>query len=159
MIKRVLEFLTGQEAPAAEPEHGELELAVAALLVEAAQMDDDFDAAERATIERLLSQKFKLSSAEVGPLIEAAERSVERSAQLFPFTQLICRGMSPEAQIQFVEMLWKVAYSDGALDPQEDMLVRRISGLISVSDRDRQLARRRALEKLGAVEGASRSTE
>ncbi|MGD9538937.1 MAG: TerB family tellurite resistance protein [Alphaproteobacteria bacterium] len=150
MIKRVLDFLTGQEEPAAEAGPGELELAVAALLVEAARMDQSFDAAERATIERLLAQKFHLAPQEVARLIEAAERSVERSAQLFPFTREICRRMSPEGQVRFVEMLWKVAYADGELDPHEDMLVRRVAGLINVSDRERQLARRRALEKLAA---------
>ena len=46
-------------------------------------------------------------------------------------------------------MLWKVAYSDGVLDPLEDMLLRRIAGLIHVPDRDRGLARMRALEELG----------
>ena len=49
MIERLLTFLAGMEAPAAEPKPDELELAVAALLIEAARMDDDFDAAERAT--------------------------------------------------------------------------------------------------------------
>ena len=31
-------------------------------------------------------------------------------------------------------MLWKVAYADGVLDAYEDMLLRRIAGLIHVSD-------------------------
>jgi uncharacterized tellurite resistance protein B-like protein len=150
MIKRVLDFLTGREAPALEAGPGELELAVAALLIEAARMDENFDAAERTAIERLLAHKFHLAPEEVARLVEAAERAVAHSAQLFPFTREICRRMSPEGQVRFVEMLWKVAYADGALDPHEDMLVRRIAGLINVSDRERQLARRRALEQLAA---------
>jgi uncharacterized tellurite resistance protein B-like protein len=36
------------------------------------------------------------------------------------------------------------------LDPHEDMLLRRIAGLIAVSDRERMVARKRALEKLTA---------
>ncbi|MES0403732.1 MAG: TerB family tellurite resistance protein, partial [Hyphomicrobium sp.] len=52
-----------------------------------------------------------------------------------------------------------VAYSDGVLDPYEDALVRQIAGLIHVPDRERGLARRRALEKLkaaGATSGKSK---
>jgi uncharacterized tellurite resistance protein B-like protein len=45
-------------------------------------------------------------------------------------------------------MLWKVAYSDGVLDPYEDALLRQIAGLIHVPDRERGLARQRALEAL-----------
>ncbi len=49
-------------------------------------------------------------------------------------------------------MLWEVAYADGVLDPQEDMLLRQIAGLIHVPDRDRGEARKRALEKVAAAE-------
>jgi uncharacterized tellurite resistance protein B-like protein len=41
-------------------------------------------------------------------------------------------------------MLWDVAYADDTLHPDEDLLIRRISGLVSVGDRDRVVARNRA---------------
>jgi uncharacterized tellurite resistance protein B-like protein len=46
-------------------------------------------------------------------------------------------------------MLWDVAYADGVLDPEEDLLIRRISGLIHVTDRERVLARQEVLKRLG----------
>ncbi|MSP49571.1 MAG: TerB family tellurite resistance protein [Alphaproteobacteria bacterium] len=149
MIGRMLDLLTGREAPALANGADELEQAVAALLIEAARMDDDFDAAERATIERVLATRFALGPAAVADLVEAAEAAVRQSTQLFPFTQQICRRMSPDERIQIIEMLWKVAYADGILDPHEDMLLRRIAGLIHVPDRDRAIARQNAIEKLG----------
>ena len=151
MIDRVLDFLSGRRTPAADGSADELPLAVAALLIEAARMDDDFDGAERATIERLLAEKFALAPAAVRSLLAAAERAVEQSTQFFPFTQAICAAMPPEARVQIIEMLWQVAYADGVLDPQEDMLLRRIAGLIYVPDREHALARERALAKLAAA--------
>ena len=53
--------------------------------------------------------------------------------------------------MQVIEMLWKVAYSDGILDPHEDMLLRQIAGLIHVSDQERGSARKRALDRLSAT--------
>ena len=50
-------------------------------------------------------------------------------------------------KIRMLEMLWEVAYVDGELDPAEDMLIRRIAGLIHVEDRDRVLAKQRVLNK------------
>ena len=50
-------------------------------------------------------------------------------------------------------MLWKVAYADGVLDPHEDALLRQIAGLIHVSDRDRGLARQRALDERERMKG------
>ena len=72
---------------------------------------------------------------------------------VFPFTQEICKRLEPEARAQIIEMLWQVAYADGRLDPQEDMLLRRIAGLIYVPDGERGAARKRALEKLAAAKG------
>src|SRR5262245_12535998 len=79
MIDRVLDFLAGRAAPNPATRSDELELAVAALLVEAGRMDDKFDERERATIERLLAERFALSPDEVSDLMEAAEQAVQQS--------------------------------------------------------------------------------
>lgn len=148
MIDRMLDFLTGRKAPALADQPGELELAVAALLIEAARMDDQFDAAERATIERLLKGRFGLSHDSVQSLMEAAEAAVRQSTQFFPFTREIVQRISHDDRAHILEMMWEVAYADGVLDPHEDALLRRIAGLIHVSDQERGLARQRALEKI-----------
>ena len=46
-------------------------------------------------------------------------------------------------------MMWEVAYADGKLDPDEDVLLRRVAGLIYVSDEDRIAARQRVLSRIG----------
>ncbi|MBS0281793.1 MAG: TerB family tellurite resistance protein, partial [Proteobacteria bacterium] len=55
----------------------------------------------------------------------------------------------PAERIQLIEMLWEVAYADGVLDPEEDLLIRRIAGLIAVEDRERVLARQRVAARMG----------
>ena len=45
-------------------------------------------------------------------------------------------------------MLWKVCLIDGVLEPYEDMLIRRVSGLIYVDDKDRNLAKKNAINTL-----------
>ena len=151
MIDRVLDFLTGKAAPAAARGERDFELAVAALLIEAERMDDRFDASERAMIEHVLAAKFKMSPAEVQELIAAAEKAVRDATQLFPFTQKIVKTMPPDDRHHILELMWKVAYADGTLDPHEDMLLRRIAGLLHIPDRERGLAHQSALEKLRAL--------
>jgi uncharacterized tellurite resistance protein B-like protein len=153
MIERVIDFLTGRAPPLLAENADALATAVAALLIEAARMDDDFNAAERAAIERLLAERFALAPAAVQALVDEAEAAVRHSTQFFPFTQQICRQLDAAARVRIIEMLWQVAYADGVLDPQEDMLLRRIAGLIYVSDGERGMARQRALEKLAAAKG------
>jgi uncharacterized tellurite resistance protein B-like protein len=148
MIKRVRDFLTGRAAPEAAAGPDELQLAVAALLIEAARMDDDFNTEERAAIERILAERYHLPAAEMRALVAAAEEAVRGSTQFFPFTRQIVKQISHEDRAHILEMMWEVAYADGVLDPHEDMLLRRIAGLIHVSDRERGEARQRALAKL-----------
>jgi uncharacterized tellurite resistance protein B-like protein len=159
MLDRLMNFLSGAEAPSAQAGPDELQLAVAALLVEAARMDDNFDTGERASIERLLAARFDLTPEAVHTLVAAAERKMDETAQYFPFTHAITTRLSTEQRVGIIEMLWEVAYADGVLDPQEDMLLRQIAGLIHVPDRDRGLARQRALEKVAAARATSGKSE
>ncbi len=127
-------------------------LATAALLVEAAMMDASFEASERQRIESLLERRFELEPGEAATLIERAAEQVESSSQLFGFTRTVNDHFDHEERVGLVEMLWQVVYADGVLDDYEANLMRRISGLIHVSDRESGAARKRALTQLG-IEG------
>jgi uncharacterized tellurite resistance protein B-like protein len=115
-------------------------------------MDDDFDESERATISRLLALRFGLTAEDIARLVETAERRAEVSSGLLPFTRLVVDRLAPPERAQVVEMLYEVVYADGRLDPDEDALVRRIAGLIYVTDFERGVARKRARRTLGLPE-------
>ena len=85
----------------------------------------------------------------VAVLLQSGEREVAESAQLFGFTRIINERLSPAKRVELFEMLWEVAYADGVLDALEDALLRRLGGLIDVSDHERGAARLRVLARLG----------
>ena len=147
MLGRIRKLLSAPEN-AAPSKRDDLQIAVAVLLVEAARMDDTFDEHERGAIENLLEHKFELSHDETQELLALAEQTAERSHQLHPFTRLAVERMEPKRRIRLIEMLWEVAYADGKLDPDEDVLLRRVAGLIYISDEDRIAARQRVLKRL-----------
>jgi uncharacterized tellurite resistance protein B-like protein len=130
----------------------ELALAVAALLIETGRVDHTLDDAERRLIGQLLERRFGLTPVQAQALEQAAERRAERSAQLFGFVRTINERRPREWRVGVIEMLWEVAYADGVLDPLEDSLVRRVGGLIDVSDHERGEARLRVLARLGIGE-------
>lgn len=156
LIDRLMRVLQGGEAAPASSEDG-LQLAVAALLVEAARMDDSFGEDERGVIARVLAERFALAEHDVSALLTRAAARVADTVQYFPFTHHINTHMSAEEKVQVIEMLWRVAYADGKLDPEEDRLIRQIAGLIHVPDRDRMLARRRVLDAAAGESGAGGS--
>ena len=155
MIERLKTWLKEAEEPGESDRDG-LRLAIAALLMEAAEVDGSLDARERGVIVRLLEERFVLDRATADRLAGAAERKAEQSTQLFGFARIIFariinERLSHERRVELLEMLWEVAYADGALDPLEDSLLRRVGGLIDVSDHERGEARLRVLQRLGRV--------
>lgn len=125
----------------------ELHLAAVALLVHAATVDAEFDAAERAAILDMAATRFGLGADEAAALLHAAEHAVENSVQLLGFTRTVKDRFSYDERVRLIEMLWRVVHADGRVDAHESQLMRRIAGLIYVTDRDVGLARRRVHEE------------
>ena len=88
MMDRLRAWL-GEEHEGLSSDRDTLQLAVAALLMEAAQVDGPLGERERATVQRLLERRFRLSADASQALAATGEREAERSAQLFGFTRTI----------------------------------------------------------------------
>ena len=152
MINRIRDLLGGR---AAQPDDANsvrpqdpLEVAAAALLVHAASVDASFDEIERRRILDILLRRFSLNPDEAETLLAAAEDKAAGAVQILGFTRAVKDRYSYERRVALVEMLWEVVLADGRVDAHEAQLMRRIGGLIYVSDRDGALARRRAAARL-----------
>jgi uncharacterized tellurite resistance protein B-like protein len=132
-----------------DPAQSELELALTALLIEAAYSDNHFDGPERAVIARLIERRFNLLPSDVRALLATGEAAATESVELFHFTRIINERLSYEERVELIEMMWEVAYADRVLDEYEDSLLRRVGGLIYVPDPERGIARQRVLRRLG----------
>ncbi len=128
---------------------GDRNLAAAALLVEAALLDGTFAEKERATIKAILVRNFSLAADEAAELVSQAEKAQSQANHLVHFTRTLKDAYGPDERAAILEMLWEVAYADGVLHHYEANLLRRISGLLYVSDREAGAARKRVLARLG----------
>jgi uncharacterized tellurite resistance protein B-like protein len=114
----------------------DLHLATAALLVEVAVSDLNFDDSERIQLKKLLLSECELSEEDVNTLISDAETATNKASSLFEFTHIINKHCEYKQKLSLVNNLWKVAYADGELDKYEEHIIRKISDLIHVSHRD-----------------------
>lgn len=128
------------------------QLAAAVLLVDAATQDGGIDASEDAAIRTMLAGHFGLNEEEVETLMTHALDRQAEAIELTRFTRTLKQELDEEGRIHIIEMLWEVAYADGVLHHFEDNLLRRIGGLLYVSDRDRGLAKKRVMARLGIEE-------
>jgi len=156
VINRIKTLLSAAAANGAvEPDPETPQLAAAALLVEAACLDGHFDGDERDAVCAALGAHFGLSDAEADTLIEDAEAAHHEATDLHRFTRTINDRYDHEDRLAVMEMLWQVVYADGRLHAYEANLIRRVGGLLHITDRERGEARKRVLARAG--EGAGRS--
>ncbi|MDF1730452.1 MAG: TerB family tellurite resistance protein [Minwuia sp.] len=148
-VTRWLESLRGgSDTEAASSAPDDLQLAAAILLIEAAHLDGEFDTTEQKTVRRVLAEKFALTTDETTSLIEVAEKRQQNAVEISTFTRAIKEGYPSERRVEVIEMLWEVVLADGELHAYEANLLRRIGGLIYVSDRENGEARQRVAGRL-----------
>jgi len=125
----------GTEKPATnDPKRANI--AVCALLIEAAHFDEDFHEKEQEAILRLIKEKFSLTTEEANELISIADEERKKSIDLWHFTELINKNYSKEEKIELLEMLWQVVYADNFLDGNEDYLMHKLSKLLKLEHKD-----------------------
>ncbi len=151
MLESLKTFLAGG-TPRGEKPANNLQLAAAVLMVDAASIDGAFGETERGTVGAILKRHFGLSDEAVARLLALAEGKRDSASDLNRYTLTIKDEFSEEQRVELVELLWEVVYADGVLHDYEANLLRRIAGLIYVSDRERGDARKRVLSRLGVTE-------
>jgi len=114
------------------PQSHRLHVATCAILMEMARRDGEFSDAERQAIITIFKNKFNLSDNEISCIIDASEEELERSIDLWQFTNQINKNYSPDEKIRIIETVWQIAYSDGRLDRHEDYLMHKLSELLNV---------------------------
>jgi uncharacterized tellurite resistance protein B-like protein len=151
MIDRIRSLFTTLDRPGTpDPGHSDEDkrLAAAVLLVEAAVMDGNFSDQERAVINPILGGYFGLTEEESETLIAEAALAQDDANHLIAFTRVLKEAYPIEERTELVEMLWEVVYADGVLHDYEANLLRRVSGLLYVSDREQGDARKRVLDRI-----------
>ena len=110
-------------------------ISIIALLVHAAKIDENYSEAEKEIIKKVIVQLNGVELNESEKLLKIAEKVEENSNQIVEFTKEI-KKYSMEFRLKIIEIIWKIVYSDGASDNYESNLIRRICGLLYISDKD-----------------------
>ena len=106
-----------------------------ALLIHAAKIDENYTDAEKEIIKKAIINLNITESDKVEELIKQAEKKEQDSNQIIDFTKEIKKNPM-NYRIKIIEILWKIVYSDGTSDGYESNLIRRVCGLLYVSDKD-----------------------
>ena len=133
-FKNVLRETSGESSD--DDRSHDVKLAACALLLEMANIDDEFSDEERALILTILKDEYGISEEDAAGLTEEAEKQRKESLDLWHFTRLINEHFSREEKIRIVELLWRIVFVDGKLDGHEDYLVHSLADMLNLSHRD-----------------------
>ena len=111
------------------------DILVTALLIHAAKIDENYTDKEKEIIKKAITNLYSIKLNEAGELIKKAEKKEQEANQIIEFTKEI-KKRPMEFRHKIIEILWKIVYSDRTNDMYESNLIRRVCGLLYVSDKD-----------------------
>tara|TARA_Y100001935_G_C17270920_1_gene491887 strand:+ start:497 stop:949 length:453 start_codon:yes stop_codon:yes gene_type:complete len=118
------------------------------LMIEAANTDGEIDQTEKAKINSVLVDVFNEDPDQVINVLNKAIENRDNSKSLHFYTSKINKEYSEEKKILLLQILWEIVLSDGKLHDYESSLIRRLAGLLYISDVNSGNARKRALNNI-----------
>ncbi len=121
---------------------------IVALLVEAASIDGEIGNDEKNQIENILIERLNLDKIEAEKILEQTISESENQIEIWSKTNDIRKESDYEERLNILELMWEIVLVDDVLDVFEAQLMRRVSGLLYITDFDSGNCKKRAIEKL-----------
>ena len=146
MINLLNKIFNNQNSTEDNDNNKNLEL-LCGLMIEAAFTDGQVDKTELSKIKSSLISVFGEDPKEVDLVLVKAEKNKNNSKSLHYYTSYINKNFDDKKKLLLIEALWEIVLSDGEIHDFESNLIRRLSGLLYISDVNSGNARKRALDK------------
>ena len=147
MLKNLKNFLKSNNSEDNQDANYHLNL-LCGLMIEAANTDGNIDSNEIKKINSLLINTFKESPANVEKVLNQCLENRNNSKSLFYYTSKINKEYDEKKKLLLIETIWEVVLSDGLVHDYESSLIRRLSGLLYISDVSSGNAKEKALNNI-----------
>ena len=115
------------------------------LMIEAANIDGIVDQTEIEKISKVLVEVFHENPELVEIEIHNCLKELNDNKSLHFFTSRINKSFAEEKKLLLIETLWEIIMADKKIHDYESNLIRRLSGLLYISDRDCGNAKKKVL--------------
>ena len=150
MFEKLTSWLkTDTALPEASDQRHELAEIVAGLLVEAGLADGELGEDEQHIIAHVIAEQFDVPDADVDALLEKAISEADERIELHGLTSKLRSEFDYEERLSVFELVWIVVLADEVVDAIESQLMRRLAGLLYISDVDSGHAQKAARARLG----------
>lgn len=148
-IKKFFSEKTSNKENQDELNSSVIEEAVVVLLLRAANIDGNKDEQEIESIKKLIIKQFNYDEESADILITSASEKEENSADLFEWSKIINDHYDLDSKKIVFSMMCEIICADGLVDPFESNLIRRLSGLLYISDKDAGAIKKEVMNNKG----------
>ena len=114
------------------------------LMLEAAQVDGKIDQIEIDKISKTLTENFQEDQSAVELELQNSLKEINEPKSLHAFTSKLNKEFSSKKKDLLIETLWEIILLDGKVHEFESNLIRRLAGLLYISDVSCGNAKKRA---------------
>ena len=119
---------------------------IAALLVHAAKIDENYTSKEREIIRKAIIE-LGAEDKTIDNILTEAEKIEKKSNQILDFTKEV-KNMNEDSKTKIIEVLWNLIYSDNNPDMYENSLMRRLTGLMYLNPKTVGDIKQKVINKL-----------
>tara|TARA_Y100000389_G_scaffold145818_1_gene144404 strand:+ start:1146 stop:1559 length:414 start_codon:yes stop_codon:yes gene_type:complete len=106
---------------------------VAALLIHAAKIDENYSEKEEEIIKQALL-KIGANDENIQKIVNDGKSIEDNANQILDFTKEV-KNMNNQNKIEIIETLWRIIYSNKEADMYETNLMRRLAGLLYIDNK------------------------
>ena len=147
MLKSLKNIFSNDQNVNLEEENNEIDI-LSGLMIEAANTDGNIAQEELNKISNSLINVFKEDPKLVEQSLTNAFKNKDNSKSLYFYTSKLNKFYSDEKKIKLIEVLWEIILSDNEIHDFETNLIRRLAGLLYISDVECGNAKIRASQKV-----------
>ena len=133
MIQSLKNIFASDQILNAETENTEIDI-LSGLMIEAANTDGEVTQEELNKISHSLINVFKEDPKAVEVSLTKAFENKDNSKSLYYYTSKLNKSYSNENKIKLIEVLWEIILADNEIHDFETNLIRRLAGLLYISD-------------------------
>ena len=146
MLQSLKKIFAGDEILNTEAENKEIDI-LSGLMIEAANTDGEVTQEELNKISHSLINIFNEDPKVVEVSLTKAFENKDNSKSLYYYTSKLNKSYSNENKIKLIEVLWEIILADNEIHDFETNLIRRLAGLLYISDVECGNAKIRASKK------------
>tara|TARA_Y100000590_G_scaffold425141_1_gene532820 strand:+ start:731 stop:1186 length:456 start_codon:yes stop_codon:yes gene_type:complete len=147
LIKSLKNFFSANSLDTKDENNEDLNI-LCGLMIEAANTDGKITDEEVNKISSTLTNIFNENPVDVEKILKESIATKDEPKSLFFFTSKINKSFTEKKKLLLIEILWEIILSDGELHEFESNLIRRLAGLLYISDVSCGNAKNKAIEKI-----------